>query len=105
MWIEVLKRHVEQKGPRRVAQELGFARSTIDLVCQGKYKASTKRIEERVKAVYGHNGKIFCEVLGEITPLICAENWNKAKKIGMLASNPEHLRLYKTCLNCSVRKG
>jgi len=104
MWIEVLKKEVEKKGPKQVAQELGVSRSTIDLVCQGKYKASTKRIEERVKSVYGHNGKVICEMLGEITPLICAENWNRAKKIGKLASNPELLRLYKTCLNCSVRR-
>jgi len=104
MWIDILRKEVTVKGPRQVAHELGVSRATIDLVLQGKYRASTKRIEERIKAIYGHNGQVMCSVLGEISPLRCAETWNKAKKIGMRAGNPETLRLYKTCLNCSVRR-
>jgi len=105
VWIEILKKEVRAKGPKQVAQELGVSRSTVDLVIQGKYQADTKKVQERIKAIYGHNGKVLCPVLGEITPLKCADCWNKAKKIGMLASNPETLRLYKTCLKCSVRRG
>jgi hypothetical protein len=104
MWIEILRKEVKAKGAKQVAVELGISRSTVDLVCQGKYQADTRRIEERIKAIYGHNGKVLCPVLGEITPACCAEHWNKAKKIGMRAGNPETLRLYKTCLNCSVRR-
>lgn len=103
-WIEILKREVEAKGPKVVAQELGINRTTVDLVCQDKYQASTDKVIERVKKVYGHDGNVLCPVLDIITPLRCAELWNKAKKIGMKASNPETLKLYKTCLNCSVRR-
>jgi hypothetical protein len=102
-WIEVLKREVKAKGPKIVAQELGLNRTTIDLIVQQKYQASTDKVLERVKKVYGHDGNVLCPVLDIITPLRCADLWNKAKKIGMKASNPETLRLYKYCLTCSVR--
>ena len=104
MWIEVLKKEVSSKGPKQVAKELGFSRSTIDLVCQGKYPADTKKIGERIKAIYGQDGQIPCPVLGFITPNRCAENWQRAKLIGMKAGNPETLRLYKTCLDCAIRR-
>ncbi len=104
MWIEILRKEVKAKGPKQVAQELGISRTTVDLVLQGKYRADTKKIEERIKAIYGRNGKILCPVLGEITPLRCAESWNRAKKIGMIVSNPHNLKLYKTCLKCSIRR-
>ncbi|HDH00337.1 MAG TPA: hypothetical protein ENG80_00815 [Nitrospirae bacterium] len=103
MWIAILKKQVDDKGPKQVAKELAVSRSTVDLVCQGKYQASTKKIEAKIKAIYGHNGKIPCPVLEEITPARCVETWQRAKKIGMMAGNPETLKLYKTCINCPVR--
>jgi len=104
MWIEILRKEVKAKGPKQVAKELGVSRSTIDLVTQGKYQASTDKVMERVQAIYGRNGHVLCPVLGEISPNLCAEKWTLAKKIGMKAGNPDTLRLYKTCLSCSVRK-
>lgn len=104
MWLEILRKEVSQKGPKQVAKELGISRSAVDLVCQGKYKASTTRIEERVKAIYGQNGGIDCPVLGCITANRCAEKWALAKKIGIRAGNPETLRLYKACGRCWIRK-
>jgi len=103
MWIEILKRQVEMKGPKTVARELGISRSSVDLVVQGKYSASTVKIEGRVKKIYGKNGMVECPVKGIITPLECAENFRKAKLIGMKAGNPETLRLYKSCLGCGIR--
>lgn len=104
MWLEILKKEVAAKSPKQVAKELGISRSTVDMVCQGKYKASTAKVEERVKLIYGNNGSIDCPVLGSITPNTCAEKWKLAKKIGMRAGNPETLRLYKQCIRCAVRK-
>lgn len=104
MWLEILRKEVSQKGAKQVARELGISRSAVDLVSQGKYKASTSKIEERVRAIYGQNGGVACPVLGEIAPSACAEKWNRAKKIGMRAGNPETLRLYKACLQCAIRR-
>lgn len=104
MWLEILKKEVEAKGPKQVAKELGISRSTVDMVVQGKYQASTAKVEERVQKIYGMNGKIECPVKGLITPIECAENFKRAKLIGMKSGNPETLRLHKQCLRCAVRK-
>lgn len=104
MWIEILRREVAAKGPKRVALELGVSRSTVDLVVQGKYSASTRRIESRVERIYGKNGLIECPVKGSLTPLECAENFRRAKAIGMRAGNPETLRLYRACAECGTRR-
>ncbi|MGD0231792.1 MAG: hypothetical protein ABSC19_15800 [Syntrophorhabdales bacterium] len=105
MWIAILKRQVEQKGAKQVAYELGIGRSTVSLLCQRKYPAGTKKMEERIEAIYGKAGTIDCPVLGGIDPSTCVNCWTKAKKIGMKASNPETLRLYKTCTSCTARGG
>ncbi len=106
MWLEILRKEVEAKGPKQVAKELGVSRSTVDLVCQGKYPASTAAVEDRVRRIYGENGLIRCPAAdGDlISADLCADRWNKAKRIGMRASNPETLRLYKSCLSCSIRR-
>jgi hypothetical protein len=102
-WLNTLQAEVAAKGPKQVARELGVSRTTVDLVCQGKYQASTDKIQERVSSIYGNAGIIVCPVLGEILPIRCAETWDRAKKIGLKCGNPETLRLYKTCINCSTR--
>lgn len=101
--IEILKKEVAEKGPVQVAKELGMSRPTVDLVCQGKYGASTKRVEERVRRIYGVDGSVTCPILGAITPMQCVETWRRARSIGNKAGNPETLRLYRTCMSCQVR--
>jgi hypothetical protein len=104
MWIEILRKEVDAKGPKVVAKEIGYSRATVDLVLRGTYEGSRDKVAERVMNIYGSNGMVRCPVLGEIAPNICAEKWTLAKKIGMMASNPEKLRLYKTCLGCAIRR-
>jgi hypothetical protein len=104
MWIEILRKEVEAKSPKIVAAEIGYSRTTVDLVLKGTYTGSLDKVKERVMAIYGHNGNVICDVLGVISPSRCADNWDRAKRIGNRASNPDTLRLYNTCLRCSVRK-
>jgi hypothetical protein len=103
MWFDILRKEVARKGPKLVARELGISRTTVDQVCQGKYQANTEKIEGRVRSIYGNGGDVHCPILGDILPIRCAETWDKAKKIGLKCGNPETLRLYKTCINCSIR--
>lgn len=104
MWIEILKREVASKGQNQVAHELGISKSTVSLVCRGKYPGGTEKVEERIKRIYGQDGHVECAILGAISPTKCADIWTKAKLIGMKAGNPETLRLYKSCLSCTVRR-
>ena len=103
MWIEILKKEVETRGLNQVSHELGLSKSTVSLVCSGKYPGGTGKVEERISKVYGNNGQINCPVLGVISPSKCAEIWHRAKRIGMKAGNPETLKLHSSCRMCTVR--
>lgn len=104
MWLDILRRESAAKGPVQVAKELGVSRSTVDLACQGKYPANTGKIEARVMKIYGHNGGIQCDILGDISADDCATNWRAAQKYNGQSANPIKLKLYRTCLGCSVRR-
>ena len=106
--LMLLRQVIEQYGSggmTKSARELSVTKSAISQVLSGKYPASTKRIESRIMALYGHGGIVPCPAQGEITPAKCASTFEKARKIGMKAGNPDTLRLYKTCINCPMRKG
>jgi hypothetical protein len=103
-WIETLEKQVQAKGLRQVAKELGISKTTVSLVVKGKYQASTKKVQNRVAAIYGNKGQVNCPFLDIIGPDRCADNWEKARRIGGFVSNPEKLRLYRECLKCEVRR-
>ncbi len=103
-WIDILRREVEEKGPVKVAKEIGYSRPAVDLVLKGTYKGNTRKVEAAVMQTYGNIGGLNCPVLGSITPGKCVDTWKLAKKIGMGAGNPETLKLYSNCLRCSVRR-
>jgi hypothetical protein len=104
MWLDLLKKEVVGKGLKQVAKELGISKSTVSLVVKGKYQANTKNIQDRITAIFGNDGEINCPVLERISPNRCAETREKAKRIGSMVSNPETLRLYKTCIKCTIRR-
>ena len=103
-WVKTLKKEVDERGLAQVARELGVSKATVSLVIAGKYGASTDKIKERVGKVYALGGPI-CPVLGSILPQMCADNRDKANKIGLKAGNPENLRLYVSCLKCGLNGG
>jgi hypothetical protein len=105
-WKQVLANQVDVKSAGVVARELGISTTTVSLVLSGKYGASTDNIERKVIAIYGEDGQVDCQQLGvKITPAKCVENWELAKKIGIKASNPAKIRLFKACLKCRLRNG
>lgn len=99
---EFLNEMIRTKGKKQVAYELGVSLSTLVLYLHGKYP-SHKKIEERIKKIYGPEG-IHCPILGLISPAECARAYELARKVGILVSNPQKLRLYKECLKCKIRK-
>ena len=106
-WLEILRGQVDSHGKgglNLVAQELGLAKSGLSMALNGKYPASTAKLEARVLEVYGGR-KLICPVLGEIEIKACRANQARAKVIGLRAGNPETLRLLKSCLSaeCSTK--
>ena len=101
-WLDILRDRIGALGLVTVAKDLGAAKSTVSMVCNGKYPARTDKIQAKVLAVYGGQ-TVACPVLGEIEAAACADNQARAKRIGLRAGNPQTLLLFKTCSNCPVR--
>lgn len=93
-WMGELRKAVERDGMKKVAQMLGRSKSCISGVLSGKYKADTKRIEERVRGAL-MNKRIECPVLGEIAPGAC-QDWQDKP---FAATNPERVAVYRACRN------
>lgn len=91
-WMKVLRAAVDRDGMRQVALQLGRSKGCISDVLGGKYKANTRRIEERVRGVF-MNKKIECPALGEISPATC-QDWQQKP---FAATNPERVAVYKAC--------
>lgn len=102
-WLNILKKEVDNRGAIQVAKELGISRSSVDLLIRGQYNADPSRMIKKISAIYGNNGSVACPVLGRLSPNRCAETWDRSKKIGNKAGNPETLRLYKACGVCEHR--
>ena len=101
-WMLILARKTEAKGRAEVARELNVSSSTLSLILNGKYPASTDNIERRVMAMYGNNGKVRCPVLGEIDPTQCTIKWERAHRVKSVG-NPATSRLYIACRKCDLR--
>ncbi len=101
-WELLLREAVERKGMKQVARELGKSQTTIHLVMNRKYGASTGAIEKRVLDIYG-SGLVPCPVLGGIDPSRCAEHHARAKRLGVGMGNRDTLRLHHACLECGLR--
>ena len=101
-WVEVLAAAVKTRGSKQVCKELGYSPATISTVLKGTYAANTQEVERRVVAIYGGQG-IICPVLGTLEAARCAENFERAKKVGTRVSNPDTIRLHYNCLKCPVR--
>jgi hypothetical protein len=102
-WLEILRREVDSRGATQVARELGVSTTTISLVINNRYGASTDNIQKRIQLIYGAGGHINCQALGEITPAQCVETWERASKVGLQCGNPATMRLHLACRKCDLR--
>ncbi len=101
-WLDILRARVAAEGQAAVAQTLGVARSAISMVLNGKYPAATHRLARKVLAAYGQKD---CPILGAILPATCTTHAQAAKRLGLVAGNPQTLRLRKACLTCQHNGG
>lgn len=103
--FQIYKKEYEVKGATTVGKELEISRTSAYCLYHGTYPAGTKRMEQRIRLIYGNKGKVDCPVFGELSPGLCAETYQNALNIGFKVSNPEKLRLYSTCKKCKNRGG
>lgn len=94
MWMQLLTQAVKASSKQQVALDLGVSRTTISLIMNGKYPASTTHIEKRVLDVYG---RIACPHLGtDITQAQCIENRTRTAP----TSSPREMKFWRACQAC-----
>lgn len=96
-WIVLVEQRIEQLGSiQKVANELGYARSSLSLALRGKYVGSTERLEQTVIRVLG---SLNCPHLGqEITPDQCQAYKHREAP----TQNPADMRHWRTCQQCPL---
>ncbi len=99
MWLEILKQQVADRGVVKVAAELGYKNHTgLSLALNGKYPASTRKIETTVLKAYA---RVQCPFLArEITFAECSDFHTRAAP----TSSPLAMRHWRACQGCPNRR-
>ena len=96
-WIETLALECMRSSQSTVAKALGVSSAAVSQVLSGKYKASTSRMEERVRGVY-LDGKVACPALGELPVNECLKHRDNAKAFEM--ASPRRALMFRACNRC-----
>lgn len=100
-WLDILRSQVAEKGSKTVAEEIGYAPSSVRLAVNGKYTAKTAKLAAKVLEVYC--AEITCPFSGERRRKnMCA----LARKLDKAPDdNPQLHRYWQTCQKCLEKKG
>ena len=103
--LDILRKKVTEIGQAQVARELDISKTSVSQILNGKYQASTAKIEERVIKIYGAVGGLICPHRQvKITPEECSATYSRAMSIGLRATgNPETLKQHHACQHCHIR--
>lgn len=99
-WKQLVMQRKEQLGSlQKVADELGYSRTSLSLALSDKYVGSTARLIKKVIAVLS---KVECPYLQrDITPNDC----KNFKDRDAPTQNPVEMRHWKSCQCCPVGCG
>ena len=98
---EILQKEVDKAGwggIGKVAQNLGYGRSSINLYLRGKYPAGTEKLEEKILATYSDS--IVCPFTKGV---LSKKQCDDASGSSINASNPVIFKLQQFCKSCPVR--
>lgn len=94
-WIVLVEQRIKQLGSiQKVADELGYARTSLSLAIRGKYVGSTDRLEKTVLKVLGRVNCPHLEV--EISPEECVQYREREAP----TQNPAEMRHWRVCQKC-----
>jgi len=91
-WIKILRDECERTSQTKVAARLGVSDSSVNQLLKGSYKASTKRLEARVRGELMKE-TVTCPVLGEISSKRCQDHQARP----FATTNPTRVALYMAC--------
>jgi len=90
-WMVLLRGAVERAGSiQAVADLIGYSRTAVSLVLNGKYGKSTEAL---ALAVMTGLDQVICPVLGDLPGPDCLRN----QTAPFSAANPQRVALYRAC--------
>lgn len=96
-WQKLVYDRIEQLGSiQAVADEIGYARSSLSLALRNKYKGSTAKLEEKVFSVLS---QVQCPFLGESISFAQCKAYCKREAP---THNPAEMRHWRVCQGCDV---
>jgi len=100
-WLQALVNACESASQSIVADRLGVSATMINQVIKGIYPSQKgqSRLQELVEGALMGN-TVNCPVLDEITRDICIEKQEQP----FAATNPQRVKLYRTCKTCPNRR-
>ena len=99
-WKNLVHARIAELGSiQKVADELGYARSSLSLALRDKYVGSTEQLEKRVIKVLD---KVECPYLGYE---ISSDQCRKFKERDAPTQNPAEMRHWRECQFCPIGCG
>ncbi len=93
-WMDLLINAVNASSKAKVAETIGVSRTTVSLIVNNKYPASTEHVAQMVLSVYGH---ITCPHFGAKIPHHeCQDYQNRQSPTG----SPREMRHWRACQEC-----
>jgi DNA-binding transcriptional regulator YdaS (Cro superfamily) len=95
--MALLRLKCRETSVTRVAERLGYSRTSVSLAVNGRYPGNVETLLRKVAAVYGN---VECPYLGrEIPPDECVENALRPCP----THNPMQMRHWRACQDCASR--
>ena len=94
-WLNDLQTACDQTSLGEVGRKIGYGKSTISLVLNGKYAGNLNKVRHAVETkLVAQN--IDCPVLGTISAETCTDNHSKP----LITASSASTRLWRACKNC-----
>jgi hypothetical protein len=94
-WTDRLRLECARTSQSKVAERIGYSPAVVNQVLGGSYKGDLRAVQKAVEgALMG--ATVECPVLGTIGGNRCLEEQRRP----FAATNPNRVRLFKTCPTC-----
>ena len=101
-WIVELAKLADREGLGGAEKRIGYSRSAISTVINGKYTGDVERVEEMVRGAL-MAATVNCPILGELARNRCLE-WQKKPYAATSSHRVQMFVACQGCVNATVKK-
>lgn len=98
-WLDRLASECKRTSQKAVADRIGYSATVVNQVLKGTYKGDLGAVEMAVRGAL-MNVTVDCPVLGKLPANECLEY----QKLPFASTNPQRVRLFRSCRDCKNRR-